>query len=96
MDVVEHASADAFWAWAAGRRVHLFSAKGDRPHSRCPFAPGDVLLFGRESVGLPTELVEQHGAWCIPMTGAVRSLNLSNAIAVVAYAALERVRPELF
>lgn len=96
VDVVEHESAEAFWAWAADRPVHLFSAKGDRPHTRCPVSRGDVLLFGRESVGLPAELVAERGAWCIPMTGAVRSLNLSNAVAVVAYAALQRVSPDLF
>jgi tRNA (cytidine/uridine-2'-O-)-methyltransferase len=96
VDVVEHDSAEAFWAWTAGRRVHLFSAKGSEAHTRCPVQAGDVLLFGRESVGLPQDLVDRHGAWRIPMPGAVRSLNLSNAVAVVAYAALQRVRPELF
>lgn len=96
VDVVEHGSAEAFWSWAEGRRVHLFSAKGSEAHTRCPVQTGDVLLFGRESVGLPQALVDRHGAWRIPMPGAVRSLNLSNAVAVVAYAALQRVRPELF
>ena len=96
VDVVEHASADDFWTWAQGRSVHLFSARGRAPHTQAPIVTGDVLLFGRESVGLPAELVDAHGAWQIPMTGAVRSLNLSNAVAVVAYAALQRVRPELF
>ena len=96
VDVVEHESEAAFWGWAEGHRVHLFSARGTEPHTRCPVDRGDVLLFGRESVGLPDSLVEERGAWQIPMTGAVRSLNLSNAVAVVAYAALQRVRPELF
>lgn len=96
VDVVEHGSADAFWAWAGARTVHLFSARGTRPHTRCPVVRGDVLMFGRESVGLPDALVQARGAYQIPMTGAVRSLNLSNAIAVVAYAALQRVQPELF
>jgi len=96
VDVTEHASAAAFWTWAADRRVHLFSARGEQAHTRCPISRGDVLLFGRESVGLPEALVREHGAWRIPMTGSVRSLNLSNAIAVVAYSALQRVQPDLF
>src|SRR5690606_5289781 len=45
VDLVEHASEEAFWAWAEGRRVHLFSSHGKRPYTRCPFRAGDVLLF---------------------------------------------------
>ena len=96
VDVEEHASAEAFFTWARGRRLHLFSAKGGAPYTRCPAQRGDVFLFGCESDGLPSELLSQHEAWRIPLTGPVRSLNLSNAVAVVAYAALLRVRPELF
>ena len=57
----------------------------------------DVLVFGRETKGLPDELVDAHGAWQIPMLpGPIRSLNLSNAVAVVAYHALAQVQPDLF
>jgi len=94
--LTEHADEDAFWAWASGRRVHLFSNRGARPYTRCAFQRGDVLLFGRETVGLPQELVDRHGAWNIPMTGPIRSLNLGNAVAVVVYEALQQLSPELF
>ncbi|MCB9759178.1 MAG: tRNA (cytidine(34)-2'-O)-methyltransferase [Alphaproteobacteria bacterium] len=96
VDVVEHDSLAAFLGWAGGRPLHLFSSHGRRPHTACPFARGDVLLFGPESVGLPTALVDAHGAWRVPMPGPVRSLNLSNAVAVVSYAALQRISPSLF
>lgn len=96
VDVHEHASEEAFFAWAQGRSVRLFSAHGAEPYTRCPFAHGDVLLFGRESTGLPSALVEARGAWRIPLQPGVRSLNLSNAVAIVAYAALQALRPELF
>lgn len=96
VDLVEHPTEEAFWRWAEGRRVHLFSSHGTQPHTRCPFEPGDVLLFGPETVGLPPELVEQRGAWRIPMSGPIRSLNLGNAVAVVVYQALQRVQPALF
>lgn len=96
VDVVEHPDLDALWAWAGERPCHLFSAHGDRPYTRAPFARGDLLVFGRESVGLPRDLVLARGAWCIPMPGATRSINLSNAVAVVAYAALQRIEPGLF
>jgi tRNA (cytidine/uridine-2'-O-)-methyltransferase len=97
VDVVEHPDLDAFLAWAAGRRLWMFTARGERVYTQVPYARGDVLVFGRESVGLPDALVAAHGGGVrIPMVGPTRSINLSNAAAVVAYAALARVRPELF
>jgi tRNA (cytidine/uridine-2'-O-)-methyltransferase len=96
VDVVEHADLDAFLAWGEGRRLLLFSSHGQAPYTSIDWQPGDVLVFGRESVGLPPELVAARGGWRIPMVGPTRSLNLSNAAAVVAYDALARLRPELF
>ena len=96
VDLQEHANPEAFWAWCAGRRVHVFSSHAERSYTDADFEAGDVLLFGRESVGLPPEIVATHTAWRIPIPGPVRSLNLSNAVAVVAYQAMQRVRPELF
>ncbi|MFZ5482173.1 MAG: tRNA (cytidine(34)-2'-O)-methyltransferase [Myxococcota bacterium] len=95
VDVVEHADLDAFLAWLGPRRDHRFSSHGVTPYTRVDYAAGDVLVFGRESVGLPRDFVGDRGVR-IPMVGATRSLNLSNAAAVVAYAALQRLRPELF
>ncbi len=94
VDRVEHPDADAFWSWASGRRVLLFSAAGRRPYTAARFRRGDVLLFGRESTGLPRELVAARGAWRIPVRGRVRSLNLANAVAVVGYEARRQLRVE--
>ena len=49
-----------------------------------------ALVFGRESVGLPSALLETYSetCWAIPTLGAVRSLNLSNAVSIVLYEAL--------
>lgn len=95
--LIEHRDPDAFWAWAADRRVHLFSSHGRLAYTEAPFAAGDVLLFGRETVGLPPELVAERGAYRIPMAdGPIRSLNLSNAVAVVAYAAVAKIAPPWF
>lgn len=94
--LVEHPDEEAFWAWALSRRVHLFSSHGQRPYSACRYERGDVLLFGRETVGLPPELVTARGAFHIPMVGPIRSLNLANAVAVVCYEALRQLEPDLF
>jgi len=96
VDLHEHTDERAFWSWADGRRVHLFSSHGARSYTDCSFERGDVLLFGRETKGLPKELVAERGAWRIPMSGPTRSLNLSNAVAVVTYHALQTVHPTLF
>ena len=106
VDVVEHPDLPAFDAWLAGApgppgagvagRVFALSSHGSQPYTAARFAWGDVLVFGRESVGLPPEWVARHGGWRIPMVGPTRSLNLSNAAAVVAYEALHQLRPELF
>ncbi len=96
VDVVEHADEDAFASWAEGRRLHLFSTRGIRPYTQADYRAGDVLLFGAETTGLPQALIDTHGAWHIPNPGPVRSLNLSNAVAVVSMQALQCIRPELF
>ncbi len=97
VDLQEQADEDSFWAWAEGRRVHLYSAHGAQPYTRCPYQRGDVLLFGCETVGLPRELVEARGAYVIPMLdGPIRSLNLGNAVSIVVYEAMQRIRPDLF
>lgn len=56
------------------------------------YQPGDFLVFGKETAGLPAELLAANPERCltIPMPGKVRSLNLSNAVAVVLYEALRQ------
>ncbi len=95
-DLVEihlHESFEAFEESNPHVRIHLFSANASRSYLEAAFEPGDALVFGRESVGLPRELLEdrQH-VWAIPTIGAVRSLNLSNAVAIVLYEALRQNR----
>ncbi len=87
----EHEDLPSFWRWVGDRPAHLFSTKGEGGYLDCPYAPGDVLVFGCESRGLSEALVAERGAWRIPVDGPVRSLNLSNAVAVIAYAALHRI-----
>lgn len=56
------------------------------------YTVGDVLVFGNETMGLPPALLKRlHHTLYLPMTGPVRSLNLSNSVAVVAYAYLNKV-----
>ena len=87
-----HASFAAFRADRADTRLHLFTGGATRSYLEADFAPGDALVFGRESVGLPEELLRAHPerVWAIPTSGGVRSLNLSNAVAIVLFEALRK------
>ena len=59
-------------------------------HDRVAYRPGDVLLFGRESTGLPEEVLTDPRVTetvCLPMQPARRSLNLANAVSIAVYEA---------
>ncbi len=74
-------------------RLWLIESNGPRPYAAAQFAAGDYLVFGRETAGLPKPMVERyHETWLrIPMFhGRVRSLNLSNCVALVLYEALRQ------
>ena len=91
IDVVVHPSLDAFLDVTARRSRWYLSAHATRPYAQAPFARGDVLVFGRETKGLPRTLIEREPqrALRIPMReGSVRSINLSTAVGIVTYAAL--------
>ncbi|MFK7929232.1 MAG: tRNA (cytidine(34)-2'-O)-methyltransferase [Myxococcota bacterium] len=96
VDLVEHRDADAFFEWAEGRPVSALSAKATASYTSVSYSPGHVLLFGRETKGLPEEARDRYPLLTIPAPGPVRSLNLSNAVSVVAYHALQAVRPAWF
>jgi tRNA (cytidine/uridine-2'-O-)-methyltransferase len=92
VDVRVHASFDAFARAPGVGKLHFFSANATRSYLDAPLEPGDCLVFGKESVGLPAELLARHpdAIWGIPTCGAVRSLNVSNAVSIVLYDALRR------
>ena len=73
-------------------RRWFFSKTASRPYTDVAFHPGDVMVFGCESTGLPREMLDgnETAALRIPIRADVRSLNLSNAVAVVAYEALRQ------
>jgi tRNA (cytidine/uridine-2'-O-)-methyltransferase len=92
VDVRVHKGFPDFVRDRPGGQLHFFSANARHSYLEAPLMPGDCLVFGRESVGLPAELLAQYPdhVWGIPTMGAVRSLNLSNAVSIVLYDALRR------
>lgn len=86
--------AEAFFAAAVPRRLHLLTRHAVRPYTGIPLQRGDFLVFGKETTGLGAGLLQRFAAQCytIPMAEPrVRSLNLSSAVAIVLYDALRRL-----
>lgn len=75
-----------------GARFFFFTTKGRHRHSDVAFQDGDFLVFGKETKGLPEELLMKNEETClrIPMFSQARSLNLSNSVAVALYEALRQ------
>lgn len=89
-EVQTHVSFDDFLHSVRPARVFAFSTRAERRYTDASYQEGDTLLFGPETRGLPLELLEQVPAdqrLRLPMRAGVRSLNLSNAVAVVVYEA---------
>ncbi|MBM4228755.1 MAG: tRNA (cytidine(34)-2'-O)-methyltransferase [Gammaproteobacteria bacterium] len=92
-EVRHHTSLATFREALPGRRVFAQSRHATLSLHAARFAPGDVLLFGAETRGLPSDLGEQlplHASLRIPMRPGIRSLNLANAVAVTLYEALRQ------
>ncbi len=80
----------AFVNAMGGKRILACTTKGGQPYDKMAYQAGDVLLFGSETSGLPAELLNNiDPGWRlkIPMMPNNRSLNLSNAVAIISYEA---------
>ena len=83
---------DELAAALADRRYWLFTKKAERLYTDVCYTRGDVVVFGSESSGLPDNLLAAHGDALlrIPTRPQVRSLNLSNSVAIATYEALRQ------
>jgi len=99
LDYHEFATITVHESWAEcaaqfnGRRVFAASTKGDQRYDMNRYAADDVFLFGPETKGLPAHLLDsvaKERCIRVPMLPESRSLNLSNAVAVVIYEALRQ------
>jgi tRNA (cytidine/uridine-2'-O-)-methyltransferase len=84
---------EQIWQAFPQERFFYLSTKASRSYLEADFRPGDFIVFGKETRGLPAEILEQHAetAITIPMpANAVRSLNLSTSAGIVLYEALRQ------
>jgi tRNA (cytidine/uridine-2'-O-)-methyltransferase len=80
------------WRKTGARRLVLLSTKATTPYTGFTFADGDILLFGRESAGVPDPVHQAADArLTIPMQGAARSINVALSVAMVAGEAIRQL-----
>jgi len=95
VDLEVHDSFDAFLQKYEDRRMWLATTKGSRLFTEVEYADEDMLLFGRETAGLPRDLIEANPDKTIriPMSEGtrLRSFNLSNSASIVAFEALRQL-----
>lgn len=75
-------------------RVFYATTKAQRTYADIKYRDGDYIMFGKESAGIPEEILVDHPEECIriPMLPGERSLNLSNSVAIVLYEALRQLK----
>lgn len=94
IQVSHYDSFDEVWQkYGHNHTFYFATTKAEKRHSDFKFKDGDFFVFGKESAGLPAELLSNHTATCMrmPMVGDVRSLNLSNCAAIVIYEAWRQI-----
>lgn len=95
IDIARFPDWEAFedWRRANGRRLLLLTTKASLPYTAFRYSPGDILLAGRESAGVPVEVHDAADArLLIPLRPPMRSLNIAVALAMVAGEAIRQIR----
>lgn len=92
LDVTVYIDFEDFLQKNPGAKLYMATTKAKRIYTEAAYEPDCYLMFGKESAGIPEEILVQYEESCvrIPMGSGIRSLNLSNAAAVMLYEALRQ------
>ncbi len=92
LDVRRYLHFDDFLQKNPGAKIYMVTTKGKKTYAEVSYEPDCYLMFGKESAGIPEEILVRYeeSAIRIPMLPSIRSLNLSNSVAVVLYEALRQ------
>ncbi len=92
LDVTRYMNFAEFKERHPGAKIWMATTKAKRIYTEAAFGPDDFIMFGRESAGIPEEILVEYEESCIriPMLSDIRSLNLSNSVAIVLYEALRQ------
>lgn len=92
LDVTTYVNYEEFLEKNPNAKIYMATTKGKHVYSEVCYEPDCYIMFGKESAGIPEEILIGHPEECvrIPMIGETRSLNLSNSVAIVLYEALRQ------
>ena len=92
LDVTTYVNWEDFCEKNPDAKIYMATTKGQHVYTEVNYEPDCYIMFGKESAGIPEEILVQHPDNCIriPMLSEIRSLNLSNSVAVVLYEALRQ------
>ena len=92
LDVTRYMNFQEFQEMHPGAKIWMATTKAHQTYTDVKFGPDDYIMFGKESAGIPEEILVEHEETCIriPMLPEIRSLNLSNSVAIVLYEALRQ------
>ncbi len=92
LDVTRYINFEEFRRKHPGVKIWFATTKARKVYTEVKFGMEDYIMFGKESAGIPEEILVEHEEDCIriPMLDSIRSLNLSNSVAVVLYEALRQ------
>lgn len=92
LDLHRYVNFGDFQAKHPGAKIWMATTKAKKSYTEVEFGPDDFIMFGKESAGIPEEILVENEENCIriPMLPAIRSLNLSNSVAIVLYEALRQ------
>ena len=92
LDVTVYCDFDDFLERNPGAKIYMATTKAPNVYTDVRYEPDCFIMFGKESAGIPEEILVKNQETCvrIPMWGDIRSLNLSNSVAIVLYEALRQ------
>lgn len=92
LEVVRYINWEDFLVKNPQAKIYMATTKGHHVYTEVSYEPDCYLMFGKESAGIPEEILKEHPDTCvrIPMIGETRSLNLSNSAAIILYEALRQ------
>ena len=92
LNVTRYMNYREFLSKHPGAKIWMATTKARQSYTEVEFGPEDFIMFGKESAGIPEEILVENEERCIriPMLPAIRSLNLSNSVAIVLYEALRQ------
>ena len=92
LDVTTYVNYEEFLEMNPCAKIYMATTKSRQTYTEVSYEPDCYIMFGKESAGIPEEILVNHPDTCvrIPMIGETRSLNLSNSVAIVLYEALRQ------